>query len=903
MYEEAVTLNMLGVIYLNLGGREKALDYFSQALPLRRATGDHAGEAATRNNIGAVYEASGEREKALEQFIETLEFERETGEQTVQAETLSYLGEVHIDLGQTQGALTDFEQALVLARQSGDQGELSPTLNNLAMAYDELGRKQLALDYYSQALAGERALNDLQRASRTLSNIGKVYDDLGDQPDALDHYGQALKIELQLHATNEEAGTRNNIASVYDELAQEKAALTFYRRALSLWRKLKNIDAEAKTLINIGFLYHNAGNDQKALTYYNQALPIVRGVGDRATLAMALHDIGVSEDRLGRMPEGFSNLAEGLLLFQEVQDPLGQGLTLGDLMSHSKSLGNPSSAIFFGKEAVNTYQQIRRNMTGLPNNLQKRFVASKENTYRELADLLITEGRLAEAEQVLDLLKEEEYFQFIRRNGDDASSRTAALGFAGEELPEARQLEQKSTAIATVRDEFEALRAKSPLTAEEEQRLATLSQKLIAATEDWERFCAGLDAELKVPTGVDPLSATENDRAGEIQNALRGLGSGTVALYTLVTEKKYYIMLITGSDRLARDYPIEATQLRRKVFAFRQALQNPAVDPKPMAQELYRILIGPIAGELEATQATNLMWSLDDVLRYIPISALHDGSSYLVSKYRVEVFTSESIPNLSKRPDVKSGQALGMGVSKAYGEFSALPSVPDELHRIVRDANSPESEGVLPGQRMLDETFTEDNVKKALRKNYPLVHIASHFNSNPGNDTNSFLLLGGVGSEGQHLTLAEIREDSEYDFTKIDLLTLSACDTAMSGKAGDGREVDSLGKLAQNKGARAVIASLWAVNDRSTGVLMQNFYRLWTTSSDLTKVEALRQAQLMMLNGTIESAEDSPSTSAKPGGETASTRGIHLNLPPVPASPYYSHPFYWAPFILMGNWQ
>jgi hypothetical protein len=122
---------------------------------------------------------------------------------------------------------------------------------------------------------------------------------------------------------------------------------------------------------------------------------------------MALHNIGVSEDRIGNRQEALTRLNESLLLFLEIQDPLDIGLTLGDLMVHSRDTGNPGAAIYFGKEAVNSYQQVRRNITGLSPNLQKHFVASKEGTYRQLADLLITQGRLAEAEQILDLLKEE----------------------------------------------------------------------------------------------------------------------------------------------------------------------------------------------------------------------------------------------------------------------------------------------------------------------------------------------------------------------------------------------------------------------------------------------------------------------------------------------------------------
>jgi CHAT domain-containing protein len=270
------------------------------------------------------------------------------------------------------------------------------------------------------------------------------------------------------------------------------------------------------------------------------------------------------------------------------------------------------------------------------------------------------------------------------------------------------------------------------------------------------------------------------------------------------------------------------------------------------------------------------MWSLDGALRYIPLAALHDGREYLVEKYRNIVFTPASVAKLAALPTVSQWHGLGMGVSKSYGGFSALPSVPAELRAIIRETGTPESVGVLPGHTLLDDTFTEDNLKKGLLANYPLVHIASHFVFGAGNDTESYLLLGGTGAEGQRLTLAEINDDPDISFNDVELLTLSACNTALS-TPGDGREVDGLGILAQRKGAKAVMAMLWSVYDPSTSELMQNFYRNWTTGAHVSKAEALRRAQLALLHGAP--------------GQTPSTKAL------------YTHPYYWAPFILIGNWQ
>lgn len=103
----------------------------------------------------------------------------------------------------------------------------------------------------------------------------------------------------------------------------------------------------------------------------------------------------------------------------------------------------------------------------------------------------------------------------------------------------------------------------------------------------------------------------------------------------------------------------------------------------------------------------------------------------------------------------------------------------------------------------------------------------------------------------------------------MNLLTLSVCETAIGGQQASGQEIEGLGTLAQKKGAKGVIATLWSVADESTGQFMQHFYRL--RKQGLTKAEALRQDQ--------------------PEG----------SYTPDPGAPY-AHPYYWAPFILMGNW-
>jgi len=369
----------------------------------------------------------------------------------------------------------------------------------------------------------------------------------------------------------------------------------------------------------------------------------------------------------------------------------------------------------------------------------------------------------------------------------------------------------------------------------------------------------------------------------------------TVALYTMVTSEGYKVIVISRAAMLEREYAIPEKDLNQAVAAFQQVLRRPEGDPKPPAEQLYKILIGPVKADLDEAHAETLVWSLDGVLRYVPMAALYDGKHYLVENYSTVTITPVSIPHLAEQPDVSNLSMLAMGISRAYeSNLPALPSVVGELDDIVNDAQVQGARGVLPGTLLLDGQFTEKAMEGKLDSAHGVVHIASHFVFKPGDDSQSYLLLAGEDEAGSgfHLTVADFRDNQKLALDDTDLLTLSACETGVGGDASNGREVDGLGTTAQLKGAKAVISSLWAVNDSSTGELMADFYKRWAKGGGkVMKVEALRQAQLDLLLG-----KERPTAAA-------AGRGLAMEVPTENTHVGYSHPYYWAPFVLMGNWR
>jgi CHAT domain-containing protein len=335
--------------------------------------------------------------------------------------------------------------------------------------------------------------------------------------------------------------------------------------------------------------------------------------------------------------------------------------------------------------------------------------------------------------------------------------------------------------------------------------------------------------------------------------------------------------------------------MNHMIQVFRQRLQDPQSDPLSQAQLLYHCLIAPLDDELSRAGASTLLISLDDTLRYLPFAALHDGTRYLCERYRIVVYTAAARRHLATPPG-SSWKVAGLGVSEASGSgFRPLPGVRGELDSIIREEGTVDQTGVFPGVVHLDNRFTSSQLRADLNAGYPVVHIASHFKFQPGSKTDSFLLLG----DGQRLSFDDFQIE-EFRFSSVDLLTLSACETAFGGRDAHGREIESFGVLAQQLGAKAVLATLWQVEDMSTAEFMANFYRY--RQKGLSKIEALQEAQLAFIRepGGPLAAQNRAvqDRGAVPVGPIAGRQ-----IPPAgpPYSHPYSHPYYWAPFILMGN--
>lgn len=829
--------NSLAILYAyTMNDFVRAQDYFQRALAIRtKALGpEHPDTIQTINQMGFLYQVTGDRKKAEEHYLKAL------------ALRTKVLGPTH--------------------------PETSDSQSYLAQLYLMEGRYAEA-----EALLKEAVKHETQEISTrhptpafSQSMLGALYYSLGDLERSEKWHREALEIsEASLPPDHTElAPSLDNLAAVLMAKQDVDGAEAYALRALAIKEKGfgRYHGFTGDSLLFLGRLQSMRGDQEKAADYFNQALEVyerVLGPDNWRTLVVKLWLAGldVNANNLARAKTRSEEAlaSPGLSGLAEAQ---WSALTVYSIVLARS--GKPNAAIFYGKRAVNIVQGMRAGISGMEQALQKGFLVGREGAFRHLAALLIEQGRLAEAQQVLTMIKEEEHFDFIRRDAGRGLIRTTSAEFTPAERAWLGRYEEISGRIAAIGAEYETLKRKKAqegLSEAEEARQKALREDLGVAGQAFRQFLAELEQQLDTVSRKRAMELGEKnlDDLKALQGDLRELGPNVVLVHYLITDDKLYAILTTARAQIVRHVEVARGELNRQVYTLREAVQDSKRDPRPAAKALYDLVLGPIVKDLRQAKARTVMFAMDGVLRYVPVAALYDGERYLAEDYEVILFTEAAKSKLTRKP-AKDWRLAGLGLTRAVGEFSPLPSVAAELQSIVRTGDD-DAEGVLPGIVYLDEKFTEAAVVEVLDEAYPVLHVASHFVFRPGTERDSYLVLG----DGNKLSLAHIL-DEDLDFNGVDLLTLSACETALGGEGADGREIEGFGWLAQRQGAKAVLATLWPVADESTAKFMYQLYD-HRQSGGMTKAAALRQVQMEFI-----------------------------------ASGTYAHPYYWAPFILMGNW-
>jgi CHAT domain-containing protein len=299
------------------------------------------------------------------------------------------------------------------------------------------------------------------------------------------------------------------------------------------------------------------------------------------------------------------------------------------------------------------------------------------------------------------------------------------------------------------------------------------------------------------------------------------------------------------------------------------------------AQKLYQWLIAPLEKELETLKIDTLIFSMDAGLRLLPLAALHDGKQFLIEKYSIGSIPSMSLTD-TRYQLLKNSQVLAMGAAQFPNtELTPLPAVPMELATIT--------EQLWSGEYFLNEQFTLANLKnkrlenKHAEKPFNIIHLSTHA-AFPDNGKSPYIQFW-----DSQVGLDDLRTIKWYAPPKVELLTLSACETAIGNK---NHELGFAG-LAVRADVKSALASLWQVSDVSTLALMSEFYQQLGKQETTIKAEALRQTQLAMLHGNVRIES----------GEVLLT-SMKVNLPSELKNrkdQNLSHPYYWAGFTIIGS--
>ena len=779
------------------------------------------------------------------------------------------------------GEIATASELLTRAYETGKRTGLQPSdegvlLYELAGYHEILGQKQLASEEREKALKFARAGNNKPLEAEIIAR-------------------QALKeLEDGLSATH-----------MTPEQSRETAARIVRQLELSV-KLIQEVPTSRNRIRALGWtleiarLTARGGRLEESRDLFSKALEASRALGYRFGEGQALLGIANIKSASGDHRGSVEDLNQAVAIFRSVGLTALEGRALAGLMTRWEKLGNPSLAIFFGKNAVNTFQGIRRNLSGLPVEQQNQLLTLFEDAYRTLARILIAQGRISEAESVLTMLKQQELVEYVRRDDAVAKQMLETLSMSEEERQAITRYGQLAESITAAGKEFSELdierKQYPPGEFPQQKRYDELKRQLADATLAFEKFLV----ELKVKFGQGDVRVAQVDSS--LKKTLERLKAHRVAVVsTIVGEDTLNIIVTTSRTQRAHAVKKTAEEINKLVAKLREALTSPQYDPRPASQQLYDLLVKPMEGDLAGIKADTIVWSLDGTLRYIPPAVLWDREKgYLAERYANVIINLASRDTIAL-PVQKGSQlsVLGVGVSKPVDGFASLTAVPDELDCIVSDKsagvlslNSQCRTGVLEGRKLLDEKFTLANFQSELGR-YPIVHIASHFKLTPGDDKNSFLLLG--GGDDRRYTVDRLRNESLAD---VELIVLSACNTATPGGAkANGVEIEGFGSIAQSEGAKAVMASLWPVADNSTKDFMVEFYRLYGREGR-SKADAVRLAQMKLLKGDYRGGTNQ-NKRADDFVTTTNTMPAFTTDPKAP----YAHPYFWSPFILIGNWR
>jgi CHAT domain-containing protein/Tfp pilus assembly protein PilF len=924
---EAQTLNNIGEVYESLGETQKALEKYNEALPLRRTAGDRKGEAVTLFNIGSVLDSLADKQKALERYNEALPISRAVGDRWMEAEILNNIGAAYWMMGENKKALEKYNESLPFYQAVGDRSGEANALNNIAVVYGSLGELQKVLEKFNETLPIFRAEGARGKEAIALANLGVAYGLLGETQKGLEKLNEALLIWRARGDRWGETIALSCLGDVYESVGEKQRALERYNEALLISRALDDRVGQANTLNSIGKVYWLMGEKQKALDCYNEALPISRAADDRRTEAATLHNIGVVYDAPGETQKALEKFTEALLISRDTGDRNREAAILLGIARAEQKRGNLTQALQTVEQAVGIIESLRTSITG--QELRASYLASRHEFFESYIDVLmrmhkrnpdaafdalaLAVSERARARSLLELLKEA---RADIRQGVDSSL-----------LERERSLRQLLNAKAAAQVNLLS-RKHTPAQAD------AAAKEIAAITAEYDELQRKIRASsprYAALTQPQPLNLTE------IQQ--QALDPQTILLEYSLGENASYLFVVSQTSLSSYQLPerIEIEAATRRVYELLTAPQPQPGDTEakyqarvkearanywPQAKVLSQMLLGPVASQLGKKR---LAIVADGVLQYIPFAALpapspgnDDGRNsgaepqpLFVEHEIVSLPSASTLATLrretaGRKPAPKSLAVLAdpvftdddtrvsRNVEKAGAKEKTRSADSDEINigslqmtRSGRETGVIGAEGafgrllstrreaaailaLVPERERMQALDFEASRTTALRPElgeYRIVHFATHGLLNNVHPELSGLVLSLVDEGGKQRD-GFLRLQDIYNLKlSAELVALSACQTGL-GKEIKGEGLIGLTRGFMYAGAPRIVASLWKVDDRATSELMKQFYQGMLGPQALRPAGALRQAQLSIWK-----------------------------------QKQWREPYYWAAFVLQGEWK
>jgi CHAT domain-containing protein len=850
------------------GDLAKAALRHQAALELYRAAGGSPLLVAWGlAQVARVTYDSGDLAGSEAHHLEALEIaQRVAPSGTHEAQTLASLSMIAGERGELAAAEELNERSRrILERFPASATDLPVVLTNAAGLAFERGDLGAAEDALLRAEAiFERNHPESTPHAGNLTNLGSIASARGELERAERYHQRALALQERLTPGGHKVATivrhLGDVALRRGDLATAAAS---YERALVMYERWTPAAFDVRLcLLNLADVNERLGRLDAAEGYARRALDAVRA-GDLSPLerAGALHALGRVARARGELDAAARHL-EGALAIRSDVLPGGtdEAETLHELAAVAAAGGHAADAISLGLRALAALDQ-QRSRVGGGDEARARFGARYAPYYHEAIARLVAAGRPVEAFHVLERLRARSFLSMLAERD---------LGFA--DVPADLDRERR-------RANVEYDRALSAVMAADGGDLTPKRQALAEAR------VAQAEARARIRAAAPRLATIEDPQPLDFAATQAALDPGTLLLSYAIGDAASYVFAIGPGPAEFRvaELTTDRRRLRDSVAAFRSLLQEESRLKRGALRaasgDLGRLLLGPVASAI--ARAERVVVVPDGPLHLIPFAALQEPgrARYLVEARPLHVVASATVfAELRKRPRdaarrsmvafgdpdytaARSGAVAPAVVTRAAERGLGLVPLP-AARREVR-----ELAGLFPDASVfVGRDATEEAAKTSL-PNGGLIHFACHglAREDAPLDSALALTLPGGGAAGRDNGLLQAWEVFEQVRLDADLVTLSACGSALGGEM-SGEGVLGLTRAFQYAGARSVLSTLWTVNDESTALLMNRFYA--ELKRGRSKDEALRAAQRALLRR--------PST---------------------------AHPYRWAAFQLAGDWR